>query len=137
MKARQIQTRYWDDGFISTAQWQSRYVYLYILTCSAINLTGIFQLSDRKISFETGLSNEDVEIGLQELAVHKKVLSYRGWVYVPNSFKNNRYWKSSKVVEAWEIEFSQINSEALSFFEQEMNTTIYRDQRTEIERYHS
>lgn len=132
MKTRQIQTRFWDDEFVANATWQARNVFIYIISSPYINICSIFQLSDKKIILETGLSLEDFEIGKEELEKNKKILFYKGWIYVVNAFKNNRYWISSKCWDAWEMEFSRINKETLEHFGKILDTDIYTDQYTEI-----
>lgn len=133
MKARQIQARFWDDDFVQNATWQSRYVFIYLCTCLPINMSGIFQLTDKKIIFETGLSEEDFQIAKEELSQAKKVLFFKGWVFVVNAFKNLKVWKSPTNWASWEEEWSKISSEVKEYFNTDMDTDIYTTQKQEIE----
>ncbi|MFA4995718.1 MAG: hypothetical protein WC536_01090 [Patescibacteria group bacterium] len=134
MKARQIQARVWDDDFVQNATWQSRYVFIYLMTCLPMNMTGVFQLTDKKIIFETGLSDGDFEIAKEELSQNKKVLFCRGWVFVVNAFKNCKVWKSESNWKAWEEEWSKVGDGIRSYFNTGVGTDVYTSQKQEIEK---
>ncbi|MFA5157999.1 MAG: hypothetical protein WC451_02325 [Patescibacteria group bacterium] len=134
MKARQVQARFWDDDFVQSATWQSRYVFIYLCTCSPINMSGVFQLTDRKIVFETGLLEEDFQIAKEELSENKKVLFYQGWVLVVNAFKNYKVWKSKSNWNAWEEEWSKVSEEIRGHFNTDAGIDVYTGQKQEIEK---
>ena len=133
MKSRPIQSRLWDDDFIVDATWQSRYVFVYLCTCSAMNISGLFQLPDKKIIFETGLNKEDFEVAKEELSTNKKVLFYKGWVFVANAFKNFMVWKSPTNWDAWQNEWNKVSKDVLASIDTSMGTSIYTSQKQEIE----
>ncbi len=136
MEARQIQTRFYDDELVVDLDLHSQHLFLYLLTCRYINQCGIFQLSPRKICFESKLSSEEFEIGKGVLEEAKKAFFYNGWVFVVNAFKNNGYWKSPKNVEPHNREFQRIPADILDHFNScihsTIDTDIYTHQRTEI-----
>ena len=134
MKARQFQSRFWDDEFVVDATWQTRLAFVYLLTCSPMNMCGIFQLSDRKIIFDTGLSEADFEIAKEELSVNKKVVFKGGWVFVANAFKNCKVWKSPTNWNAWEEDILKVKPEVMDYFNTAMDTDIYTSQKQEIEK---
>ena len=133
MKSRQIQSRLWDDEFIVDSTWQSRYVFIYLCTCSAMNMSGLFQLHDKKIIFETGLSEENFNIAKEELSANKKVIFCKGWVYVVNAFKNFMVWKSPTNWDAWQQEWNKVSDDVLASIDTSMGTSIYTSQKQEIE----
>lgn len=133
MKARQIQARFWDDNFVQEATWQARYVFIYLLTCLPINMSGVFQLTDKKIVFETGLSEPDFLIGKEELVLNKKVLFCDGWVFVVNAFKNCKVWKSESNWNSWKEEWSKVKQEVREKFNTDVGTDVYLGQKQEIE----
>ena len=133
MKARQIQARFWDDEFVQGAKWQSRYVFIYLCTCLPINMSGIFQLSEKKIIFETGLSEKNFVIAKEELSKNKKVLFFRGWILVCNAFKNCKVWKSKSNWKAWEEEWSKVSKEVKDYFDTGVGIDVYINQKQEID----
>ena len=134
MKTRIIQTRFWDDEFIVDADKNTRYLFLYLLTSQYINLCSIFQLNDKKILFETGLSVEEFKKAKTELEEHKKALFCEGWVFVVNAFKNNRYCRIKTCALAYENEFSRIPKKVINSFDSTMGTSIYNMQKEEIKK---
>ena len=108
---------------------------MYLLTNQAINLVGIFQLSDKRIALDTGLEVKEIVIAKEELTRGKKVFFCDGWIYVVNAFKNNRYWRNYKVHDAWHNEFTSISEKALEYFSSARGTDIYREQKSEVDFY--
>lgn len=117
MKTRIIQTRFWDDDFIVEASQATKYLYIYLLTSQYINISGIFQLHDKKIMMETGMSQKELEEGKKSLTDAGKVLFSGGWVFVVNAEKNNRYKNSPDNVTAYEREISLVPQKVLSYFQ--------------------
>jgi len=116
MKSRAIQTRFWDDENVSEFSSNSKYLYIYLLTCQYINVSGVFQLSIKKIKFETGLTDKQFEKSQQELSKCEKVLFYNGWVYVVNSEKNNNYRKIPSNEVTYQREWERVPTETRSYF---------------------
>ena len=53
-KYRQIYTEFWSDDFILELDLQEKLFYLYLLTNTKSTQSGIYQISPRLISLETG-----------------------------------------------------------------------------------
>lgn len=73
---------------------ESRLLFVYLLTNQYINISGVFELPDRVIMFETGLTETQLEQGKSDLA--GKVLFKDGWVRVFNVDQYNSYRNSPK-----------------------------------------
>ena len=115
MKSRDIQTRFWTDEFISDCSFEAKSVYLYLLTCPYINISGIFQLTKKRIEFDLSISRERLDKALTELQESGKVYWYDGWVWVFNAKKNNfsKYLASSKNHDSFLSELEQIPDNTL------------------------
>lgn len=136
MKTRIIQTRFWDDEFVTEAYKLTKYVYLYLLTCPYINICGIFQLSEKKIMFETGITLKEFERAKSELKAAHKVFFYKGWIFVINARKNNNYERSEKNKIACTTEISRIPQTVKSFFDKVGDSTIHSSINTTIDSTH-
>jgi hypothetical protein len=136
MKTRIIQTRFWDDEFVFNASKDAKLLYIYLLTSQYINICGIFQLDERKIAFETGLTPKEFEKAKQEIENAKKVFFYKGWVKVCNAEKNNGYKNSPLNEVAYQREISLIPEGVLDYFDSSMDTSIdssiYTNHKSEI-----
>jgi hypothetical protein len=124
MKTRIIQTRFWDDEFVFNASKDAKLLYIYLLTSQYINISGIFQLDERKIAFETGLTPKEFEKAKQEIETAKKVFFYKGWVKVINAEKNNGYKNSPLNEVAYQRELSLIPQGVLDYFNSSIDTSI-------------
>ena len=125
MKTRIIQTRFWDDEFISDCSLYTQHLYIYLLTSQYINICGIFQLPVKKILYETKLTEKQFEIAEQELSQADKVYFFKGWVFVKNAMKNNNYIKSSSNQKAYEKELDRVSDDVRSFFDSTVGSTVH------------
>lgn len=122
MKTRIIQTRFYDDEFIVDCDLFSQHLYMYLLTCQYINLCGIFQLSLKKVQFESKLSEEQLLLALETLSKGGKAFYHRGWFFIPNAIKNNNYANFEGNRKALVKEISLIPQDVISNF-QTVDTT--------------
>ena len=122
MKSRFIQTRFWDDDKVLSLSKNARYLYIYLLTCSYINICGAFQLADVKIQFETGISAEELRDAQYEIVKVGKVKFYEGWVYVVNARKNNNFEKYEGNFKAMLKEIAKIPEGVKENFDIKINT---------------
>lgn len=126
MKTRIIQTRFWEDDFISNASHDVKVVFLFLLTCPHINLSGVFQIPKKTIAFYLDLSLEEVEQALLVLEQEKKVYFRDGWVFVVNALKNNNYIKSEDTRKAFLEELDKCPKSLLDIYKlQYSDSTLY------------
>jgi len=106
MKTRIIQTRFWDDEFVSELDVESKLVFIYLLTNEAIGLTGIYERPKKFIAFYCGLSVQQVEKALTDIS--SKILYIDGWVVIKNAIKYNNYASNSKQRTAYMNEWNRL-----------------------------
>lgn len=70
---RQIQTTFWGDSFITTLTPEQKYFYIYLLTNDNTKQCGIYEITPRKMSFDTGYNQETIEKLLAIFEKHKKI----------------------------------------------------------------
>lgn len=116
MKTRSVQTRFWDDEFISESDVFTQHLYIYLLTCQYINLSGMFQLPVKKIMLETKLTDRQFSAASANLEAAKKVIFFHGWVCVANADKNNSYVLSPKNIKPLALEQAQVPEEVKKHF---------------------
>lgn len=95
-KGRMISSKFWSDTFIvDKLNPLDRYLFLYLLTNEKTNLCGVYEISLRTISNETGLEKEEVVRMLERL---KGKVEYRdGWVCLVNFLKHQNQENQSIV----------------------------------------
>lgn len=104
-KQRYINTKFWSDNFISELNPLDRYLFLYFLTNEHTNISGIYELPLKTISFETGIELDMLKKMLKRLT--GKIMYIDGWVCIKN-FQKHQSTSSEKVKKGIEVEMSKI-----------------------------
>lgn len=105
MKTRIIKTCLWSDEKIEKLSYTSRYLFVYLISNPQIGLTGAYQITSKRIKFETGLNTAQVGKGFKELASMGMVtLADGNWVIITNALKHNNYSRGPTTGEAYEKE---------------------------------
>jgi hypothetical protein len=86
-KNRMVSTKFWSDNWIvDELNPLDRYLYLYLLTNEHCSLCGIYEISLKTVSFETGIEKDEVRRMLERLS--PKVHYTQGWIYLVNYLKH-------------------------------------------------
>ena len=88
MKARVVHTKIWDDNWFLSLSRSSRMLFIYLITNQSIGLSGIYELPDSKIIYQTGLNSTELEQG--KIDLKERVGFYKGWV--KRSTISTAYW---------------------------------------------
>ncbi len=96
MKTRIVHTRFWQDSFVCELDKNTKLTFLYLLTNPQIGLTGIYELPDRFILFDVGISKEELDNVKETLTKGDKVYFIDGYVAIKNATKYNDYSKGSE-----------------------------------------
>lgn len=112
---RWINTKFWDDNYIQTLDPSEKLLFLYFLMNPLTNLCGIYEISLRRISFDTGFNNEVINTILKRFQKDNKIVYYKGCVYIVNFLKNQRY-KGESIDIAIEKEKNIIPENILAYF---------------------
>jgi hypothetical protein len=105
-KLRSVNTKFWDDPFIVELFPTEKLLFLYLITNPLTNLVGIYEISLRRISFDTGLNNESIENGLKRLETVRKAFFIDNFIILPNWLKNQNL--NANMKKAVEREFSDL-----------------------------
>lgn len=71
---RKVHTQFWSDPFVQTLSPEKRYFFLYLLTNEKTRQCGIYEISKRHISYDTGYTIDTVSILLTYFISEKKIL---------------------------------------------------------------
>lgn len=132
MKTRIIHTKIWRDDWFAGLPRDARELWLYLLTCERINMSGIFEVSDREILFDTsiGIGYEKDESSnmfttrLERLTIAKeslepKAVFYDGYVRIVNVDKFNNYRFSERNEKAYNRELQVLPENVRKYFKVE------------------
>lgn len=71
---RTIRRSFFDDPYVESLVALHKLLYMYMITCKHTNNLGLLEISERKISFESGLSARDVSDGLTKFEQDGKLV---------------------------------------------------------------
>jgi len=89
MTYRQIHLEIWDDPWFLELDAQGKLLFIYLFSNSRTNVIGLYEVSQRAITFETGLAPEVIADGLQRFHDAGKVLFQDNWVWVTKLLTRN------------------------------------------------
>jgi hypothetical protein len=90
-KLRSISTAFWSDPFIEDLSPSEKLIFLYLITNDKTNMLGIYEVSMKKISFETGVSKDLVEKALKGFEAIGKVKYIENYVILCNYLKHQHF----------------------------------------------
>jgi len=87
-KQRIISTKFWDDTYIINLDPIEKLLFLYFLTNPLTSICGVYEISLRRIAFDTGIDSEMVNKILSRFETEKRVFYVDGWIVIKNFIKN-------------------------------------------------
>lgn len=114
MKTRMINTRFWDDTYISELEPIEKLLFLYLLTNPATNICGIYELPLRNIAFDCGLDKKQVQTILDRFTKDGKIYHFKNWVIIKN-FPKHQNSRSPQVQKGIKAELDRIPAEIKDF----------------------
>jgi hypothetical protein len=87
-KLRSINTKFWDDSYVIDLVPNEKLLFLYLLTNPLTNLAGVYEITFKKISFDTGLELKDIKEVFSKFEKDKKIIYSNGFIIIKNFLKN-------------------------------------------------
>ena len=87
-KQRIVNTRFWDDLYITSLTPLEKLLFLYLLTNPLTSICGIYELPFRRILFDTGIEKGELEAILKKFEEDKKMVFENGWIGIKNFIKH-------------------------------------------------
>lgn len=94
---RSVNTRFWTDPFIEECTPSEKLLFLYLLTNPLTNLLGIYEVTLKRISYDTGLNSDAVRKGFEKFSEGGKAFFDGQFVILPNFMKNQNLNPNMKV----------------------------------------
>jgi len=85
-KTRMVNTRFWNDGFVSHLDPIEKLLFIYFITNEHTNICGIYELPLKIAAIETGIDASMFEKVLPRLS--EKIVYIDGWVVIKNFTKH-------------------------------------------------
>ena len=97
IKLRSVNTKFWDDPFVEELSPSEKLLFLYLLTNPLTNLLGIYEITIKRISYDTGLTQEMVRKGLERFGKAEKVFCEENFIVLLNFLKNQNLNSNMKI----------------------------------------
>lgn len=130
MKTRIIHTKIWKDQWFVSLSKDARFLFHYLLTNDKINISGIYELSDREIVFDTSIDTSVITSLKKEL--YPKAIFFEGWVRICNVDRYNKYRNSPSNEVAFNKEMSYISANIFKGLEIPVDTSVNTSPHTPI-----
>ena len=96
---RYISTGFWDDEWVQSLEPLERYLFVYLLTNTLTNIAGIYKITNKRISFDTGLQGDELEKMMGRFEASGKAYRKDGFIILPNWPKHQK-WKTNANIKA-------------------------------------
>jgi hypothetical protein len=90
-KQRYINTHFWDDSYITELDPIEKLLFLYLLTNPLTNIAGAYEISLKRIAFDTGIDKDMVLKILARFEVADRIIYREGWVLILKFIKNQSF----------------------------------------------
>lgn len=87
-KKRYVNTRFWDDTYISNLDPSEKLLFLYFLTNPVTNISGIYEIPLKRIALDTGFDIEMIKKMMSRFIRDKKIVYEQGWLVLLNFIKH-------------------------------------------------
>ena len=90
-KLRSINTIIWSDPWFELLEPSAKLLFIYLVTNEKTNMLGVYEISIRKVSFETGIKQSEIERYLKEFELSRKIKYAENRVLLLNFLKHQNY----------------------------------------------
>lgn len=115
---RYVSTSFWDDEWIQTLDPSEKLLYLYLMTNPLTNIAGVYKITDRRISFDTGFNLDTIGHIFSKFEKSRKVYRKGEYVVLPSWPKHQKWEKSEKVKEGIVRILKELEPEIIEFLKQ-------------------
>jgi len=102
-KLRSVNTKFWDDSFVQDLTPSEKLLFLYLLTNPLTNLLGVYEITEKRITFDTGLNLETIRKSFERFGKNRKAYFLQNYIILPNWLKNQRLNTNMRIAVAREF----------------------------------
>lgn len=125
MITRIIQTKIYRDSWFSELSPIEKLVFIYFLTNEYVNLIWLYECPDKRIIYELGITQSQLNICKEKFSQSGKIAFFEGWVFLVNAHKYETY-AGDKNESAKQKMLSTISKSILDWYESILDRGIDR-----------
>jgi len=96
-KLRSVNTKFWEDSWVEELSPLHKLLFLHLITNPSANIAGIYEISIKRMCFDTGIDKETIKKGLEIFQTVGKVFYIDGFIFLPNWLKNQKMNENMKI----------------------------------------
>jgi len=112
---RYISTSFWDDEWVQTLNLTEKALYLYFMTNTLTNIAGVYKISDRRILFDTGLSEAEFKSIFDKFQNSGKAYRIGEYIALPKWAKHQKWENHDKIKKGIEAVLKELPPDVLQF----------------------
>lgn len=89
-KERYIDTKFWDDPYITELKPEEKFLFIYFITNPLTNICGIYEISIKRMAFDTGIKEEIILKILEKFEKDKKIKHENGYIAIKSFIKHQK-----------------------------------------------
>jgi len=127
-KLRSVNTQFWSDPWVEDLTPSEKLLYIYFITNEKTNMLGVYELSIKKISFETGIDKKTIQNALKGFERIGKVKYTNNFIVLLNYTKHQNYNTNMKksAIDVFNNLPKELNHEDLVVDKQDVNKGFER-----------
>ncbi len=94
---RYISTGFWDDEWIQTLDPSEKLLYLYLMTNPLTNIAGVYKITSRRVSFDTGFNNDTINNIMGKFMKAGKAHRVGEYIVLPSWPQHQAWHKSDRI----------------------------------------
>ena len=130
MKTRILYTKIWQDSFFVSLSPAEKLLFIYYLTNDQVNIIHFYECPDRRVIFETGITDSILQTSKIKLQTNKKIFFYKDYVFLVNAVRYESY-TGEKNEEAKKKTTQLLSSDVLAWYKNIIDRGIDRGMDTQ------
>jgi len=110
---RYISTTFWDDAWIQGLEPDEKFIYLYLMTNPLTSISGVYKITDRRISFDTGHDEDKIKTVLERFGAERKAIRMGEYIILPSWPKHQSWETMPKIKQGIINDLDQLRDEEL------------------------
>ncbi len=87
-KFRYVNTRFWDDAYVTTLDPHEKLLFLYLLTNPLTLISGVYEIETRRMAFDTGIDQQEIGDILDRFEAEGKIIYEKPWLAIVNFLRH-------------------------------------------------
>jgi len=108
MKSKQFHSKLFTDPYILTLSPVEKLIFMYYVFNSKVNWIGTYEIADKSVIFELGVTQEELDYVKNKFQTEEKVLFIDHWVILKNSEKYDSFLNNVQLMNSALLQYDAL-----------------------------